>query len=1507
MSKEISNTLFRMVNMRNPKKVKDSDKDKHFVTRPESAKGVFDAHLQSNTENLTNWQKLINYCPTFNLSDDKLSVEQIKAENQSLYEFGVWIARNSENLNLENLAARRAEMVENLTIDLVKIWDNFIYQVITQENFDAKEALMHLLKGNHVYNAFNNTTDPLLKQKADEQNNMIFKCKVVFPNLFDVREIDNNLASSAKRIQTPIPNKVVTEKGKQAVDYSIAQTRLKEFTFLKEELEAYHQDFKKKYDKAYQKAKKVYDDENKPIIDKYYLDVEKAKNTWCENRPSSEYNSQDPCHQPPTVPYPSLPDFEFDFNPDLTNKNLSQNLSDGALSTLYFLLKDSTVAKRKLKIDEKNIEELFKDIETFEDLFDIINKSLERVEKIEPVETIIEKSSRQLVEIDGVFLPVQMRSTTHLNFNLNFITLTRIDDIISPIHDVGDSNSNPIGNLTNPIVRIDFIITDVIDGFSLDAQSTFQASFNNNTSWQSQNLIFSENNRFSNIYFSQFFRLSDFNQLNAFSGQIVFQNGQTASFSIQNPLTINDGTLPINLDLGNNNSSYILNVIGISSDAVTLTWSNVNEELLVGYKIQYQEIGASSWIDVNNLSTNPFILTGLLPSKSYRAQVRSIWDDSYSNVVAFTTTANNSGQLPTPANLVASTITQTSCRLDWVGSAGAISYDVYRNNVFLINVSTNSSDVFGLNPATDYTFFVVARNIAGASSNQSNIVIVKTLRGSSDGTTPTTPADTAFIPSGFGIKQLGIADYDRVEQSTYCYIEGDVAHIENIMAREFREKTTRRLRQTTIEQSETFESEREQLTDTTSVDRFEMQSEVAKVIAQSRDLQANAYVNATFTSGPTIQTGASVNYATHNSSEISTRQAITQAKEITERAMDRVVTKVKKERVEKILDEFEETNSHGFDNRKGDQHVVGVYRWVDKIMKNQIYTYGKRQMMEFMIPEPARLHALAMQEAVSRGNKIIEPPIDPRSAQQFIMTTYTNVADSTLAYWASRYNVELPKKKEGLIDISSSFEGRDPGFSGQDNKSIQFVVGKGEFEIPEDYIAKSIKYNFMTSRRGFLGTHIGRLSIAGIKSTDISDVNEGKSEGTISGFSLTRKVSYSFETSESAIISGTLNANCQLTPEAKNQWQMECFNAIIKAYEKAKQDYEEQLKMAEEKALQIKGSNPGFYRQIENTVLRQNCIAYMVEQNPNALLTLGSKGFIKSINPSDNKITHQNFGVNQTANLDQYTSFVKFFEQAFEWDIMSYYFYPYYWGGRDQWADTYTFEDNDPLFRSFMQSGMARVIVTVRPGFEDAVSFYLKTGLIWNGGEVPTIDEDLYMSLAEEMIKPLGTKKGKPWRQRLPTPLTILQAESIGLKVEKALPCVGCADDEKFEDNLGSFCDEGNEYGFIPTTAQIGGVNTTTKGKIALILKGLNEEDSLKVVLRNLQNQVIKMTYLYGDGGHNFTDVPTGDYDLNFDEEDILTDRYDVTAGLVKQIVTISEENETIVTLTVKPTYLPNP
>ncbi|WP_428070713.1 hypothetical protein [Chryseobacterium gambrini] len=127
-------------------------------------------------------------------------------------------------------------------------------------------------------------------------------------------------------------------------------------------------------------------------------------------------------------------------------------------------------------------------------------------------------------------------------------------------------------------------------------------------------------------------------------------------------------------------------------------------------------------------------------------------------------------------------------------------------------------------------------------------------------------------------------------------------------------------------------------------------------------------------------------------------------------------------------------------------------------------------------------------------------------------------------------------------------------------------------------------------------------------------------------------------------------------------------------------------------------------------------------------------------------------------------------EQAFEWEIMDYTFYPYYWANRKSWQEFYLTESMDPLFRSFLQAGMARIIVTVKPGFEAAVQFFMETGIIWNGGAVPVIGDPMYMSIVDEMRQPTGVPQGKYWITRVPTTLTILQDSSTGLPVDPLHP-----------------------------------------------------------------------------------------------------------------------------------------
>ncbi|RKE78606.1 hypothetical protein [Chryseobacterium sp. AG363] len=621
------------------------------------------------------------------------------------------------------------------------------------------------------------------------------------------------------------------------------------------------------------------------------------------------------------------------------------------------------------------------------------------------------------------------------------------------------------------------------------------------------------------------------------------------------------------------------------------------------------------------------------------------------------------------------------------------------------------------------------------------------------------PVDTEdennFIPSGFGFKQIGIADYLKVEQTTHAYVEGEVAHIENIMAREYREKSTRKLRRSENTTTTSSDTEREQLTDTTTATRFEMQNEIAKMMQEASDSNTQFGINASYkTVNANINTSLGLGNASHSSRDESTRQAVTQAQDITARAMDRIVTKVHEERIEKIIEEFEENNTHGFDNKKGDKHVVGVYRWVDKLMKNQIYDYGKRMMFEFMIPEPAKLHLLGIAKS-----KFVKPE-DPRTSDVMPMKDHTALENDVIfKYWAGKYNITADKRLKPVIYISNAFSEKNLGV---DN---EYGVGRwtgvyhnNDFKIPENYEAIYVK--------GSLRAGAGAMNDGlGMNSRHTVYVC-GKEVGTAVDMpldSIKDKITISFISWDMKGVTGSLVATCQLTQEAKREWQQETFKAIIDAYEVALIEYNNAVSQEENKASAIKGSNPNFYRQIENTVLRKNCISYMADRAPNAIHGYGLSGLTQGSSFTD-------YETKLSKDLDKYSAFVKFMEQAFEWENLSYYLYPYYWGNKHNWSDLYKAENTDPVFTAFLQSGMARVVVTVRPGFEGAVQFYLATGKIWNGGEVPVIGDDLYLSIVDEMKQPKGKKHGKAWITRLPTTLNILQAESIGLKVAHALP-----------------------------------------------------------------------------------------------------------------------------------------
>ncbi|WP_445721356.1 hypothetical protein [Flavobacterium sp.] len=632
----------------------------------------------------------------------------------------------------------------------------------------------------------------------------------------------------------------------------------------------------------------------------------------------------------------------------------------------------------------------------------------------------------------------------------------------------------------------------------------------------------------------------------------------------------------------------------------------------------------------------------------------------------------------------------------------------------------------------------------------------------------------------FGIKRLGIADYLKVVQSVHAYVPGLVSNIENVMASELRHKSSVSRDYSEVTDTTSKSQENEKLSDTSKTSRTDMQTEIAKEIDKQKSITANTRFS--YNTGVynfEISGGFANNTAQHDS----TRQAVMKSQEVTEKAMEKVLTKISEERIQKIIKEYTETNVHEFDNRgkvtetdnaeaAQPKHISGVYRWIDIKYKNQIYNYGKRTMFEFMIPEPAKLHRLAL--ATSKA-QILTAPIDPRKAEDSLkMTDAKTATKELLEYWAQIYKVEITSILPNTKQVQHQAISRPD----TDNN---FGIDHTRFDIPENYIGKNAKFICRSSRNrggGWSGSRYSLMEYSNLKGGFISKLKYGSVnfEQDEFGLNVSGNVDFGVKGHNVDNYNITVTVNCELSSQYVEQWKKENFNAIINAYEEAYTNFkEEQAKLDEEqkkKEQEAKDKMGQFYRYMEHDVLKHNCIAYLLQDYANILGTSFTQG---------DKM--EDFQVHLGEDLDKYTALAKFMEQAFEWEVMDYTFYSYYWAKRAMWKEMYISDSVDPLFRSFLQAGLARVIVTVKPGFEDAVQFFMTTGKIWNGGEVPVIGDPLYMSIVDEMRAPVGKPQGKYWITKLPSTLTILQDNSTGLKVEEdqALPIFPVNDPEQCE------------------------------------------------------------------------------------------------------------------------------
>jgi hypothetical protein len=620
------------------------------------------------------------------------------------------------------------------------------------------------------------------------------------------------------------------------------------------------------------------------------------------------------------------------------------------------------------------------------------------------------------------------------------------------------------------------------------------------------------------------------------------------------------------------------------------------------------------------------------------------------------------------------------------------------------------------------------------------------------------------------VKPSGVADLLVVKQQIKRYEGGEIAHVENVLIGEKKSRAHRRLERS----EETFVSETEttrtQETELETADRFELNRETSRTIENDQKHGFGLSLSGKY--GPSVEFSSTFTAEGSSSQEESTKNSSRYAKDVVSRSLERLTERVREMRTRTIVRETEETNLHELHNEI-EEHVSGIYQFLDKVYEAQVFNYGIRQMFDFIIPEPASFWWYVTQNPTLD----VDLPAPPPKLESLCPNASFLNDDFAIAL-AAEFGAKIDPAPPLYTLITVGFN------HGQDNSSEEnqpSSVQRADLPLPAGYrpLRARIRVIALTDENPVIAIAIGRERVVWEPGATVDlghDDYKLAHQPTVGmnldaepyGLSAESKLSVSIIAYETNTYSIEVAAVAQRTEELLQQWKVATFDKIRAAYEDRVREHEQKVEAlraeaearAERENRMPFGAPPAVNRQTVNTELKKHCISMITEQRYDAFdaTKSGAPPYFDFVEAAAEG------------------AYIRFFEQAFEWDQIQYVFYPYFWSRKSTWIDRFTKQEVDPVFLEFLRAGSARVVVPVRPGFEYAVTHFIETGKLWGGEEEPPqINTPLYVSIIDEIRERTGAPRGEkpmgePWDVRVPTALVLVRPNSDLPKWKRTAP-----------------------------------------------------------------------------------------------------------------------------------------
>ncbi len=587
-------------------------------------------------------------------------------------------------------------------------------------------------------------------------------------------------------------------------------------------------------------------------------------------------------------------------------------------------------------------------------------------------------------------------------------------------------------------------------------------------------------------------------------------------------------------------------------------------------------------------------------------------------------------------------------------------------------------------------------------------------------------------PSSIPIQPYAIGELHQVKRRLLGYALGEVSHIESVMADERKVRARHERADTLSEHSartgvaDTHEDLRDGLAST-------LESEVHNALREQFKLEYST------TYGPPTQCQQDGSCTLMPVDTQPTRDRLadsaTLARRIVQRAAQRVTTQLGEQRLQRHRHTRRNEVSQCFDRRGRANNQRGVYRWLNARYRCWVVSVGHRLMLEYRVPRPGERLVHARRDQYGQA---LEQPLAPAQLglRQFNDLSLDPQSPCYYAALAARYGVEvteLPPTPEA--HACTVFESGTPLLSQQ-------------LPLPPGYQAVSASIALASasqgwSMRGSIGT--AGFTTEGNASAVLPDIALAGQTGALPISIVLVAPAGAEEPSDPAPTATPLpvyglNIDVRLasTPELLAAWKSRLYDRLIEAWRRELLRY-----------FDAAGASP---RRHPDGQAQQRSIRLELQR-------AGVRGLLGL----SRRRTGADAPDQQVAPTLQL-----WLDQALEWPELTYTLI-------DDPEAAPAPDPDDAGLTPFLQAAQARVLLPVAPGHENALLYFLATGMMWLGDDalVPTFQATLeaapanqpatlrYLDLADDLkvisATPAPAPQREAWELMVATDISVLQ------------------------------------------------------------------------------------------------------------------------------------------------------